>query len=185
MRCNSLHQLTSLDYCPVSCPSCPYPIPGAHWKEKAYFPALPYEGRGEGGFLSTVYSVSPAANWWQGQHTMRQSHLILQYLSKERFHQKAWEDCSFITASYLASLEGSDLLAWGGIHCRPSVSKKVFGFVAAHKWDACWNLLNSIRNILKGFQAYIYWALTKVNELLAGKAEGRHSLGEKGREEDW
>lgn len=75
-------------------------------KRESVFPSLSYEGTGEGRFLSTVYSVSPAANWWQGWQTMRHSHLILQYLIEERFHQKAREDYSFITASYLASLEG-------------------------------------------------------------------------------
>lgn len=155
------------------------PHPRNSLKRESTFSCLtPYQR--EGVFLSTVSSVSPAASWLQRQHTMRQSHLILQYHREERFYQIAWKDCSLITTSYLASLEGSDLFAWSGIHCRPSISNKeslaLWQPTSETYAESCWSLMETYR---KEFQTHIYWEPTKLNALSAGKAEDRHGLGKK------
>lgn len=100
---------------------------------------------------SSAPSVSPASGWLQGEHTIRQSLLILQHFKKGRYAQTAQEDCNFALAKYLASLGGWHSLACSWIHLQAFMCLKMrLGFVAAHKPDACWTLLDPPGSKAKG-----------------------------------
>lgn len=135
----------------------------------------------EGGFLSTVSSVSPAPSWLQGGHTIRQSHVILHYLRSGRFHQIAWEDYHSIILGqpgrHRLISACSELNAPQAFTCL----KRRLGFVAAHKQDARWTLLNSPGNKVKGISDS---HLLSTHKIKCSFRQGKRSAGKSDRKID-
>lgn len=142
--------------------------------EEAHFRAFTW---GEGEWLSQhLPSVSPTSGWLlQGEHAIKQSLLILQYLRRGRYPPKAQKVCNFTTAKYLANLGGWHLLGCSWIHCLAFMCLKMrLGFVAAHKPDPCWTLLDPPGSKVKGISDS---DLLSTHKIKCSFHQGRQSAG--------